>query len=446
MTPQEPTDPLVPGEPEEDVNDLVRQLNALAHRQPGGAAAADHTAPDGDGSVLPPGTGLAHGMAAAAASLPAAPVAPERRDWALTAGEEEGRERLLTLIGLAREARASDVFLVAGAPPAVRVDGQIRPIVPAALDLPEVARLAAALVPQSRRAELAAQGTIDLSWSSPRAGRLRVNVHRESGRWAVAVRLLSPAVPTLEDMNLPAELAQIAELRHGLVLVTGPAGSGKSTTLAALLGLINARRRAHVISIEDPIEYRHAQGQSLIEQIEVGRDTPAFHVALRAALRQSPDVLLVGEMRDPETISLAVTAAETGHLVFSTLHTGDAAQSITRILDSYPANQMNFVRSQLAAALAAVVSQQLLPRAGGGGGGGRVPAVEILIATEAVRNLIQKGQGEQLGTQVQLSREKGMRSLDQSLAELVRKGLVERDEARARARRPREFELLLGGQ
>ncbi len=443
MTPLEPTDPLVPGEPEEDVNDLVRQLNALAQRQ----APADPAGPGEDASALPPVAAPGHPAPGAHGAFVSPPLAaaPERRDWALTTGEEEGRERLVTLVGLAREARASDVFLVAGAPPAVRVDGQIRPIVPSALDLPEVARLAAALVPQARRAELAAAGTIDLSWSNPRVGRLRVNVHRESGRWAAAIRLLPPAVPTLEDMNLPAELAQIADLRHGLVLVTGPAGSGKSTTLAALLGLINARRRAHVISIEDPIEYRHAQGQSLIEQIEVGRDTPAFHVALRAALRQSPDVLLVGEMRDPETISLAVTAAETGHLVFSTLHTGDAAQSITRILDSYPASQMNFVRSQLAAALAAVVSQQLLPRAGGGGGG-RVPAVEILIATEAVRNLIQKGQGEQLGTQVQLSREKGMRSLDQSLAELVRAGLVERDEARARARRPREFELLLGGQ
>jgi twitching motility protein PilT len=322
----------------------------------------------------------------------------------------------------------------------VRVDGHLRPIVPGSLDVADVARLCSALVPENRRAELASAGAVDLSWGTARTGRVRANVHRESGRWAAAIRLLPAAIPTLAELNLPPELANLADLRHGLVLVTGPAGSGKSTTLASLLAIINNTRRAHVISIEDPIEYRHPAGQSLIEQIEVGRDTPAFHVALRSALRQAPDVLLVGEMRDAETISLAVTAAETGHLVFSTLHTGDAAQSVTRILDSYPAGQVGFVRSQLAAALAAVVSQQLLPRKGSG----RVPAVEILIATEAVRNLIQKGQGEQLGTQVQLSREKGMRSLDQSLAELVRAGLVEREEARARARRTREFELLLG--
>ncbi len=225
------------------------------------------------------------------------------------------------------------------------------------------------------------------------------------------------------------------------MLVTGPAGSGKSTTLAALLALVTGKRRAHVITIEDPIEYRHGAGAALVEQIEVGRDTPSFADALRAALRQNPDVILVGEMRDPETIALAVTAAETGHLVFSTLHTGDAVQSVSRILDAYPPGQQAFVRSQLAVALAAVVSQQLIPRRDGGG---RVPAVEILIGTDAVRNLILKGQTEQIAGQIGISRQRGMRTFEASLAELVKAGHIERAEARARARRPQELEALLG--
>ncbi len=418
-------------EPEQDLNSIVRQLNALAKKDPRG----------GDEDEAPP----AAAGTPAAGPLPAATgprSAPERRDWQLPTGDEEARERLAALLIAARDARASDLFLVAGAPPAIRVDGSLRPLAGPGLDTGDVGRLCAALVPEARRVEIARDGAADLSWGTPKVGRVRCNVHRESGRWAAAIRLLPPAVPTLRDLNLPAEVAAVAELRHGLVLVTGPAGSGKSTTLAALLAQITSRRRAHVVTIEDPIEYRHAPGQSLVEQVEVGRDTPSYEAALRAALRQDPDVLLVGEMRDPETIALTVTAAETGHLVFSTLHTRDAAQSVTRIIDSYPPGQVPFIRAQLASALAAVVSQELLPRVGGGD---RVPAVEVLVVNDAVRNLIQKGQGEQIATQMTLGREKGMRSFDQSLAELVKAGLCDRDEARVRARRPREFELHLSG-
>jgi twitching motility protein PilT len=421
-------------EPEQDLNSIVRQLNALAKKDPRGGEDDDAPVPAAPGaSGAGPSAGPTAGPAAARTS-------PERRDWMLPAGDEEARERLAALLIAARDAGASDLFLVAGAPPAVRVDGGLRPLPGPGLDTGDVGRLCSALVPDARRNEVARDGAADLSWGTPKVGRVRCNVHRESGRWAAAIRLLPATVPTLNELNLPADLASFAELRHGLVLVTGPAGSGKSTTLAALLALITAKRRAHVVTIEDPIEYRHAPGQSLVEQIEVGRDTPSYAAALRAALRQDPDVLLVGEMRDPETIALAITAAETGHLVFSTLHTGDAAQSITRIIDSYPPGQAPFIRAQLAAALAAVVSQQLLPRTGGGG---RVPAVEVLVVNDAVRNLIQKGQGEQIATQVTLGREKGMRSFDQSLAELVKAGLCDRDEARQRARRLREFELHL---
>ncbi len=382
----------------EDLNALVRQLNQMARGEP------PHADESGD---------EAGGSAGATVELPplprAAPAgAGERRDWKVGPVTEEGRERAHALLTMARAAGATDLFLVAGAPPAIRRHGDLEALPTAVLDAPD---------------------------------RFRCNVHRESGGWAVAVRLFPLTIPTLAELNLPAELATLAELRQGIVLVTGPAGSGKSTTLAALLALVTGKRRAHVITIEDPIEYRHGAGAALVEQIEVGRDTPSFADALRAALRQNPDVILVGEMRDPETIALAVTAAETGHLVFSTLHTGDAVQSVSRILDAYPPGQQAFVRSQLAVALAAVVSQQLIPRRDGGG---RVPAVEILIGTDAVRNLILKGQTEQIAGQIGISRQRGMRTFEASLAELVKAGHIERAEARARARRPQELEALLG--
>jgi len=415
-----------------DLNALVRQLNRMAR----GEAEAGEESDTGEGStagpradtLLPPLPRTAEG-------------AGERREWRVGPVTEEGRERAHALLTVARAAGATDLFLVAGSPPAIRRHGDLEALPSAPLDDGEIGRLVSALVPAPRRGELARRGSLDLSWGTPETGRFRCNVHRESGGWALAVRLFPLTIPSLEELRLPAELATLAELRHGLVLVTGPAGSGKSTTLATLLALVTARRRAHVITIEDPIEYRHPAGISLVEQIEVGRDTPSFADALRAALRQNPDVILVGEMRDPETIALAVTAAETGHLVFSTLHTGDAVQSVSRVLDAYPPGQQGFVRSQLAVALAAVVSQQLIPRRDGTG---RVPAVEVLIGTDAVRNLILKGQTEQIAAQIGISRQRGMRTLEASLADLVRRGDIDRAEARARARRPQELDALLG--
>ena len=265
-------------------------------------------------------------------------------------------------------------------------------------------------------------------------------MHRERGHWAASVRLFSDKVPDLKSLHLPEDLGRFIEIEHGLVLVTGPTGSGKSTTLAALVRRLLGFRSVHLITIEDPVEYVHEHSGSLVEHIEISRDAPSFGAALRAALRQDPDVLLIGEMRDAESISIAISAAETGHLVLSTLHTGDAPQTIHRILDSYPANQIDTVRAQLSVSLAGIVSQQLLPRRDGKG---RVPAVEILVATPGVRNLIRRGKVEQLRSQITLEHAEGMRGLDESLARLVGEGLVDEAEARFRARVPDEFKAHL---
>jgi twitching motility protein PilT len=283
-------------------------------------------------------------------------------------------------------------------------------------------------------------GAVDFSLTLAGLGRFRCNVHRERSTWSAAIRLFPRELPEIEKLNLPEGVGRFAEMHHGLVLVTGPTGSGKSTTLAAILKRALARRRVHVITIEDPVEYEHPHGGSVVEHIEIGRDAPTFVKALRAALRQDPDILLVGEMRDRESISIAITAAETGHLVLSTLHTGDAPQTINRILDSYPAGQIEAVRTQLSISLAGIVSQRLLPRKDGAG---RVPAVELVFASDAIRNLVRRGKIEQIGTQITLEQNAGMISLDQSLAELVRRGLVDLREARSRARAPNELELLL---
>ncbi len=404
-----------------DLDGLVRRLNESAR---------------GDGAAEPlPGEAEPY-------ESPPHDVLHERSDWMLPRGGADGRERLSGLLELARGRQATDLFLVAGCAPVVRLHDQLRPLNNVALDAQEIENLAAAVVPPERRRRAARAGSVDLSFTLRDLGRFRCNVHRERGQWAMAIRLFPAGTPTLASLELPPELGRLAELRHGLVLVTGPTGAGKSTTLAALLGLITANRRVHVVTIEDPVEYEHRQGMAVVEQIEIGRDAPSFAVALRSALRQDPDVLFVGEMRDPESVAIVLTAAETGHLVFSTLHTGDASQSVSRIIDAHPSGQVNFVRAQLAASLAAIVSQQLLPRASGSG---RVPAVELLLCNDAMRNLIQKGQLEQIKSQIALGRSAGMRTFDQSLAELVRKKLVDVGEARARARHAHEFELYLRG-
>jgi twitching motility protein PilT len=376
----------------------------------------------------------------------AVPDAPVRRGpsppsrWTLPAADDEGRDRLRQLLANSRGAHASDLLLVAGTRPTMRVNGRLVPVGGQALTPDEAASLCAALVPPTHAERLGTSGAVDFALTRKGIGRFRCNVHRAQDRWSAALRLLPERVPDFETLHLPATLKRFAEMTYGLVLVTGPTGSGKSTTLASLMRHVLSRRRVHVITIEDPVEYTHGHGDSVVEHIEIGRDAPSFASALRSALRQDPDVLLIGEMRDPESISIAITAAETGHLVLSTLHTGDAPQTVHRILDSYPAGQTEQVRVQLSVSLAGIVSQQLLPRRDGRG---RVPAVEIMVATHAVRNLIRQGKIAHLRSQLTLERPAGMLGLDASLARLVGEGLVDRELARARARVPEEFDHLL---
>jgi twitching motility protein PilT len=281
------------------------------------------------------------------------------------------------------------------------------------------------LLDESQIQELQKRKTVDFGLERRGIGRFRINLHYQRGTLAASIRLLPTRIPSLESLRLPATLAKLAERRQGFVLVTGPTGAGKSSTLAALIDIVNTRRSAHVVTIEDPIEYQHANRSAIIEQIEVGRDTPDFALTLRSVVRQTPDVILVGEMRDAETMATALTAAETGHLVLSTLHTNDATQAVSRILDSFPAANQPQIRQQLSLALAAIIAQQLVP----GIDGSRYPAVEIMIATDGVRALVRKGDDHQLRSQISVGRSEGMTTMEQSMADLVRAGRITRETA-----------------
>lgn len=342
--------------------------------------------------------------------------------------------------------RASDLLLLAGVPPVLRIDGRLQSTRGEILDDEGIRRLFAPHLGERSVRQLGTRGSADLplrlaGGEKGTGGRFRVNLHRQRGELAAAIRALPVEVPTLASLELPAELADLVRAHQGLVLVCGPAGAGKTSTLAALIHEINSTRSCHVLTIEDPVEYEHRHGRSLVEQIEIGRDALDFASALTACLRQDPDVVLVGEMRDLETISTALTAAETGHLVLSTLHTADVSQAVHRIVDVFPAAQQGQVRQQLALSLHAIVAQQLVPRLDGSG---RVPAVELLRATYPVRHLIRSGATQKLHNEVMTGGKEGMMSLEASLADLVRRGVVSREEARVRVRRPELLETLLG--
>ena len=330
------------------------------------------------------------------------------------------------LLNLAAARNASDILLVAGAPAMLRVTGNLTPASGPPLDAEEVRSLVTPLLEPAQLDELQRVKSLDFGFFRDGIGRFRVNVHHQRGTLAACIRLLPSKIPSLESLHLPASLAKLAERRQGLVLLTGPTGCGKSSTLAALIDIVNTRRAAHVVTIEDPVEYQHANRSAVIEQIEVGRDTPDFAVTLRSIMRQSPDVILVGEMRDAETISTALTAAETGHLVLSTLHTNDTIQSVSRILDTFPSSNQPQIRQQLSLALLAIVAQQLVP---GLDGVVRWPATEIMLSTDAVRALIRKGDDHQLRSQVSVGKSEGMMTMEQSLAELVRSNRISRDTA-----------------
>ena len=346
---------------------------------------------------------------------------------------------LLTLLETAIADHASDLLLVAGAPPALRIHGAVRFLPQPPLSAEDVRNQVLPLLNQAGYTTLGRDRSVDLAFDLPATGRFRVNVHYQRGTLAASIRLLPREIPTFQSLHLPDSLRRLATLRQGLVLLTGPTGCGKTSTLAAIVDAINTQRACHIVTIEEPVEYQHVNKRALIEQIEVGHDTPGFLPSLRSILRQSPDVILVGEMRDPETISTVLTAAETGHLVLSTLHTNDTAQAISRILDSFPSANQPQIRQQLSLALAAVVAQQLTPSADGG----RYPAVEILTATDAVRNLIRTGNDHQIRSQLTISRSAGMMTMEQSLIALVRSGHVTREVAFQHSFRPDDFERML---
>jgi twitching motility protein PilT len=340
------------------------------------------------------------------------------------------------LLAFAAQRKASDIILVAGSAIALRVNGTLTSAPGKPMSPEDLRSLVLPLLTAEHSKKLQENKSLDFCFMRASIGRFRANLHYQRGTLAASIRLLPAQIPSLESLHLPAVLAQLTERRQGLVLLTGPTGCGKTSTLAALIDLVNARRRDHIITIEDPIEYQHANHTSIVEQIEVGHDTPSFAQAVRAVLRQNPDVILVGEMRDSETMAAALTAAETGHLVLSSLHTNDAAQTVSRILDTFPAGHQSQIRQQLSLALLAVVAQQLVPAADRTS---RYPAVEIMMATSAVRSLIRTGQDHQVRSHISTGRAEGMMTMEQSLAELVRTGRILRDTALAHCHHPEDL-------
>ena len=349
---------------------------------------------------------------------------------------------MVELLQDAVQRKASDLHITVGFPPVFRLDGGLVPSGHSKLLPPDTDRLLAEITTPEQRERFYQSGELDTSYALPGVSRFRVNAFRQRGATAMVLRVVAENVPTFEQLGLPDVLKSLARKSRGLVLVTGPTGSGKSTTLAAMINLINMERECHIITLEDPIEYLHRHNRCIVNQREVNSDTKSFANGLRAALREDPDVILVGEMRDMETISIAVTAAETGHLVFATLHTSDAAQTIDRIIDVFPPHQQQQIRIQLSLTLQGIVAQQLLPRTDGKG---RVAAMEILVATPAIRNLIREGKSHQIISAIQTGAKVGMQAMDMSLRELSRKGVVTYEEALMRASDPETFMRLMQG-
>lgn len=315
---------------------------------------------------------------------------------------------------------ASDLHLTVGVPPVIRVNGELRQISSEKLQPINTESYAKEILNETYE-EYVKVGEADTSFSVAGIGRFRVNTFKQRGSDSISIRVVGLKVPTLSEFQFPNVIKDITNNKRGLVLVTGPAGSGKSTTLAAMINEINATRAAHIITLEDPIEYLHKHNKSIINQREIGKDTLSYASALRSVLREDPDVILVGEMRDLETISVALTAAETGHLVFSTLHTIGAAKTIDRIIDVFPPYQQQQVKIQLSAVLKGIISQQLLPR---DDGKGRIAAMEIMIATTAIQNMIREGKTHQVESSIQTGSKHGMKTMDMCLSELYKKGLI----------------------
>jgi twitching motility protein PilT len=350
------------------------------------------------------------------------------------------------LLSLTIKNKASDLHLMVGLPPTFRIDGALRYLTTyPALKTVDLETMIFSLLAPEQKELLLTNKELDFSFgfrgkATSETGRFRINAYFEKGTVAAAFRFLAPNVRTLEELNLPKVCHDFAKLKQGFVLVTGPTGHGKSSTLAAIINEINLNKSCHILTIEDPIEYIYPKGNSIISQREMGIDTHSWALALRSSLREDPDVVLIGEMRDPETMQAAITLAETGHLVLSTLHTNSASQSIDRIVDAFSADQRSQIRIQLAATLKGIISQRLVTKIGGG----RIPAVEILLGTPAVSSNIRDGKSHLIDSVIQTSKDLGMVTIDESLANLVKEGIVTIDDARSYALRINELERLVG--
>jgi twitching motility protein PilT len=366
-------------------------------------------------------------------------VAGELNSKSSGSDDASGTERLDQWLASLIHRYGSDLLLVEGAPPCIRKDGEVRKIENAVLDGGDIEAAVIPALSQHALKLFREHGIADSSYRIQGLGRFRINLHRERSRSAAAIRALPTKVPSLRELHLPPSVENLARLPRGLVLLGGPAGSGKSTTMAALINEINHREARHIVIIEDPIEYEHTHIRSVVEQVEIGTDAPDFPTALRAALRQAPDVIVVGEMRDPETMRIAVAAAETGHLVLSTLHTIDVASTISRISDSFPLERQNSIRQELAMALAAVHTQMLLPKKGGG----RVPAAELLMVAYGARHHIRRNALQHLHQEIALTKKKGSFTLEDSLVQLIHSGQIEREEALHGSIHPDDLDILL---
>ena len=374
--------------------------------------------------------------------LGVAPASVDRVEKAgRTSDEVVDEGPLLEWLRRVRELAGADLLLVSGAPATIRVRGAFVAASSKPLEAMQILQAVASFVPTRLFERYRGGESVDLAFARPGLGRFRVNLHYERGRPAAALRALPMTIPRLAQLNFTHDISALSRLPRGLVLIGGPTGSGKTTTLAALVAEMNAREQRHIITIEDPIEYEHPHGTCLIEQVEIGVDSPDFATALRAAVRQAPDVIVLGEMRDPESMRIAVAAAETGHLVFATVHTTDVASAVGRIADGFPAERQNAVRQELAMALAGVLTQTLLRTTSGA----LVPAAELLMVSYGARQHIRKNALQHLNQEITITRKAGSFTLEESLASLVRGQKLDRQSALMRAAHPEELMTLLAG-
>ena len=349
-------------------------------------------------------------------------------------------QRLKNLLRMVAQQNGSDLHIVVGRYPTMRLDGKLYPMSQDSILTPEdVQSLGDVMLNEEKKRVLTEEGQVDFSYNFEDKARFRTNIFFQKGYMSIAMRLIPDRIKTLEELNMPPALSELMNFSHGLILITGPVGHGKSTTLAAMLDYVNHNQEKNIITIEDPIEYVYIQDRSIINQREVGQDTKSFHNALRAIFREDANVVLIGEMRDLDTIGTAMTAAETGHLILGTLHTNDSSQTIDRIIDVFPAHQQNQIRYQLASVLLGVVSQRLIPQIGGG----RVPAVEIMIKNHAVENLIRENKAYQIDNVIETSLKEGMISLDKSLLDLTQRGMISPEDAFVYAKNKEYFQTMV---